>query len=122
MIKGILKIFGFGGDDDKAETTCHCGCGGGNSAGASSHAHDATLKDLENFVDYIVRALVDAPEEVRIESEPQENGASVIKINCKKEDIGKIVGKNGKTIMAIRSLVSGAAGRMQKRVAVEVID
>ena len=39
-----------------------------------------------------------------------------------KEDIGKIVGKRGKTIMAIRSLVSGAAGRQHKRVSVEVLD
>ena len=39
-----------------------------------------------------------------------------------KEDIGKIIGKRGKTIMAIRSLVSGAAGRLKKRVTVEVVD
>ena len=113
MIKGILKMFGLGGNAEKTEKSSCCN--------STSGSHDATIKDLENFVDYIVRALVDYPEEVRIVSE-QDNGASVIKINCKKEDIGKIVGKNGKTIMAIRSLVSGAAGRMQKRVAVEVVD
>jgi len=115
VIKGILKIFGLGDGEKTEKTSCGCGCS------SSSGSHDATIKDLENFVDYIVRALVDSPEDVRIVSE-QDNGASVIKINCKKEDIGKIVGKNGKTIMAIRSLVSGAAGRMQKRVAVEVVD
>ena len=80
-----------------------------------------SLKDLENFVDYVVRALVDHPEEVRVIAE-KENGNDIIKITCNKEDIGKIVGKKGKTIMAIRSLVSGAAGRLQKRVSVEVID
>ena len=114
MIKGILKIFGLGDEDPVSSS-------GSAAVSASSGSRDATLKDLENFVDYIVRALVDSPDAVRIVSE-QDNGSSVIKINCKKEDIGKIVGKNGKTIMAIRSLVSGAAGRMQKRVAVEVVD
>lgn len=108
MIKGLLKLFGVG--DSKT-----------SSSVAGSSSDDAGIKDLENFVDYIVRSLVDSPEEVRVVSE-KEDGASVIKIVCKKEDIGKIVGKKGKTIMAIRSLVSGAAGRIQKRVAVEVID
>lgn len=107
MIKGLLKFFGMGESSP--------------SASGSSASGDGSIRDLENFVDYVVKALVDAPDQVRIVSE-QENGSSVIKINCKKEDIGKIVGKNGKTIMAIRSLVSGAAGRMQKRVAVEVVD
>ncbi len=108
MIKGLLKLFGVG--DSKTSAP----------AGGSA-SDDAGVKDLENFVDYIVRSLVDSPEEVRVVSE-KEDGASVIKIVCKKEDIGKIVGKKGKTIMAIRSLVSGAAGRIQKRVAVEVVD
>jgi len=76
---------------------------------------------LENFVDYVVRALVDFPDEVRVTSETGED-SSIIKIDCKKEDIGKIVGKKGKTIMAIRALVSGAAGRLQKKVSVEVND
>lgn len=76
---------------------------------------------MENFVDYVVRALVDFPDEVRVTSETGED-SSIIKIDCKKEDIGKIVGKKGKTIMAIRALVSGAAGRLQKKVSVEVND
>ena len=47
---------------------------------------------------------------------------AAIKIRCRKEDIGKIVGKRGKIIMSIRSLVSGAAGRQHKRVSVDVLD
>ncbi|MDD3118244.1 MAG: KH domain-containing protein [Victivallales bacterium] len=109
MFKGLLKLFGVG--DEKSPVT---------SAGSPSSG-DSGIKDLENFVDYIVRSLVNSPEDVRIVSE-KEDGGNVIKIMCKKEDIGKIVGKKGKTIMAIRSLVSGAAGRIQKRVAVEVVD
>lgn len=80
------------------------------------------LKDLENFVDYIVRALVDQPESVKIESGKLEDSSTVIRINCAKDDIGKVIGRNGKTIMAIRSLVSGAGGRLGQRLSVEVID
>ncbi len=95
--------------------------GNGEKSEVKVPASDGTIRDLENFVDYVVRALVDFPDEVRVKSEP---GAQMdtIRIDCRKEDIGKIVGKHGKTIMAIRALVSGAAGRLQKRVSVEVND
>lgn len=109
MIKGLMK---FLSGNSSSETS--------GIASAPATTGDS-LKDLENFVDYVVRALVDHPEEVRVIAE-KENGNDIIKITCNKEDIGKIVGKKGKTIMAIRSLVSGAAGRLQKRVSVEVID
>ena len=105
MLKSFLNLFS-GGD---AATT------------ASSAPVEGGIKDLENFVDYIVRSLVDEPDEVRVVSEIGKD-SNIIKIDCKKEDIGKIIGKRGKTIMAIRSLVSGAAGRLKKRVTVEVVD
>jgi len=88
---------------------------------AASGASTGELNDLENFVDYIVRSLVDEPSAVSVKSE-EDGETTIIRINCRKEDIGKVVGKRGKTIMAIRSLVSGAAGRLQKRVTVEVVD
>ncbi len=91
--------------------------GGSSSSAPSVSGSD----DLENFVDYIVRSLVDEPSSVSVKSD-EEGDTTVIRITCRKEDIGKVVGKRGKTIMAIRSLVSGAAGRMQKRVNVEVVD
>ena len=77
--------------------------------------------DLEKFVDYVVRALVDQPDAVKIQIEKLEN-STVIKINCAKEDMGKVIGKNGKTIMAIRSLVSGAGGRLGQKFSVEVVE
>ncbi len=95
----------------------------GKSVVGSSKAtgQSGSLRDLEGFVDYVVRLLVDYPDEVSIRTEENDEGCS-IQISCRKEDIGKIVGKRGKTIMAIRSLVSGAAGRQRKRVSVEVLD
>lgn len=92
----------------------------GKSAGGAE-ASEGSLRELEGFVDYVVKALVDYPDEVNVETVENGEGAS-IQIRCRKEDIGKIVGKRGKTIMAIRSLVSGAAGRQRKRVSVDVLD
>ena len=108
MIKTLIKMFT-----------------GGESAAPTSPAPKSKQADeigeLENFVDYVVRALVDNPQEVSIISEAGER-ADIIKISCRKEDISRIIGKKGRTIMALRSLVSGAAGRMKKKVSVEVID
>ena len=106
MFKKLLQLFTGGG---KSESRRASASGGGS------------LRDLEGFVDYVVRALVDYPDEVTVSTTENSEGAS-IQIRCRKEDIGKIVGKRGKTIMAIRSLVSGAAGRLQQRISVEVSD
>ena len=91
-----------------------------NDAGSAASGK-GSLRELESFVDYVVKSLVDNPDEVTISTEEKSDGAT-IQIRCCKEDIGKIVGKRGKTIMAIRSLVSGAAGRQRKRVSVDVMD
>jgi len=105
MFKGLLNFL-FG----KTSSSCCCSCEGAGS-----------VRDLEGFVDYVVRSLVDSPAEVKVHTEDKD-GSSIIHIDCKKEDIGKIVGKHGKTIMAIRSLVRSAAGRMHQMVSVEITD
>ena len=108
MFEKLISLF-TGGKSDGAK--------GGKSAESST----GSLRELEGFVDYVVKALVDYPDEVTVNTVENGDGAS-IQIRCRKEDIGKIVGKRGKTIMAIRSLVSGAAGRQRKRVSVDVLD
>ena len=91
--------------------TC-CGCTEPGTCSAES---------LQAFVEYVAKLLVDAPEEVSVQLE--NNGEnSTLRISCRKDDRGKIIGKHGKTITAIRSLVSGAAGRQHKRVSVDVLD
>lgn len=78
-------------------------------------------EDLATFVKYVVCSLVDEPEKVEIDSKFTDKSMT-IRVICEKHDIGKIIGKNGKTIDAIRSLVNGAAGRLGKRANVEVVD
>ena len=104
MLKALLNFFTGGGK----KTSAH------PAAGTAS-------ADLAGFVEYVAKALVDSPDDVHVTREDREDGFA-LKIDCRREDIGKIVGKHGKTIMAIRSLVSGAAGRLHQRVSVEVVD
>jgi|LSQX01.2.fsa_nt_gb predicted RNA-binding protein YlqC (UPF0109 family) len=81
----------------------------------------ASLPGLEAFVLYVVKALVDEPDKVSLQT-VEKSRINVIQIRCEKKDIGKIIGKSGKTISAIRSLVSSAAGRTGLRVTVDVLD
>ena len=77
--------------------------------------------DLQGFVEFVVKSLVDHPEEMEIIPEQNEDRCA-LRIRCHKDDRGKIIGKHGKTITAIRALVSGAAGRQHKSVSVDVLD
>ncbi|MBR2434995.1 MAG: KH domain-containing protein, partial [Lentisphaeria bacterium] len=76
---------------------------------------------LEGFVEFVAKSLVDYPDDVKVCSETTADG-KMIKIICLAEDRGKIIGKKGKTIMALRALVAGAAGRTRERISVEVPD
>ncbi len=89
-----------------------------SSRGASSEA-DAVggavevsgEADPKAFVEYIVGKLVSAPESVKVEA--QRDGDSLtITVACDKGDMGRVIGKRGKTIGAIRSLAIDAAGRV----------
>ena len=77
------------------------------SAAPAGNGRAVSLKDLESFVNYVVTALVDYPDEVKVTTKNEDN-ASVIWISCRKEDTGKIIGKKGKTISALRALVFSA--------------
>jgi predicted RNA-binding protein YlqC (UPF0109 family) len=97
----------------------------GNNGQAESVKKEAPVNveagDLQGFVEYVVKSLVDHPEEMEIIPEQNEDHCA-LRIRCHKDDRGKIIGKRGKTITAIRALVSGAAGRQHKRVSVDVLD
>jgi predicted RNA-binding protein YlqC (UPF0109 family) len=97
---------------------------GGDSCCSSAPASRTSSKkgvDLEGFVKFAVTSLVDNPGAVSI-STIEDRGMNVIQITCDKSDIGKVIGKNGKTIAAIRTLVSGAVGKGGQRVDVRILE
>ena len=113
-----MSIFGFFGKifggKDEAEAAV-------SAPAARTTADPSSQQNLEDFVLYISKKLVDYPDEVKVRTASAENG-NVIQITCRPGDRGKIIGQSGKTIMALRALVSGAAGRTKGRVSVEVLD
>ena len=94
---------------------------GAQDSQARKETTEGQPPDVEAFVDYVVRALVDEPEQVVITTKSGDRRLTV-NVECAKKDVGKVIGKNGKTIAAIRALANGAAGRLGKRVNVEILD
>ena len=89
--------------------------------GASAPEQPANFEGLQNFVRYMACSLVDNPEQVTLTTATK-NDLTIIQIHCVKKDIGKIIGKSGKTISAIRTLVTGTSARVGRRVSVDVMD
>lgn len=75
---------------------------------------------MKELVEYLVKALVDKPEEARI-SQTDGDGMTIIGIKVALEDTGKVIGKEGRIINAIRTVVKSAGAKLQKRVTVEVL-
>ena len=77
--------------------------------------------DLGELIRFLTVNLVDQPEEVVV-SLVEERDANVYEIEVGDEDLGKIIGRGGKTARAIRSVVSAAAPRTGKRTLVEILE
>lgn len=75
---------------------------------------------MGELVKYIAKALVDNPEEVSV-NEIEGSQSIIIELKVAQEDMGKIIGKQGRIAKAIRTVVKAAAIKENKRVVVEII-
>jgi predicted RNA-binding protein YlqC (UPF0109 family) len=75
---------------------------------------------MKALVEYIVKALVDHPEQILI-AERSGINTTIIELAVAKEDIGKVIGKEGRTINAIRTILNAAGASQKKRVVLEVM-
>lgn len=76
---------------------------------------------MRELVTFIATALVDRPEEVSV-TESEENGATVLSLRVAKEDLGKVIGKQGRTARAMRTLIGTLAGRERRSVRLEIVE
>jgi len=76
---------------------------------------------MEELLRYLARALVSNPDAVQIR-QSENDGASVIEVKVAKEDLGRIIGKQGRTAKSIRTLLNAAASRNNRRVILEIAD
>ena len=76
---------------------------------------------MKDLIACIAKAIVDNPEEVVV-TEIKGTQSSVIELRVAKEDIGKIIGKEGRTIVAIRTILSGASMKLKKRCILDLLE
>ncbi len=76
---------------------------------------------MKDLITYIAKALVDKPEEVVV-TEIAGEQIYVIELKVAKEDIGKVIGKQGRTAQAIRTILSAASTKINKRSVLEILE
>lgn len=77
---------------------------------------------LKDLVEYLVKSLVDQPEKVSITESQKEAGTLVYELRVAKDDIGKVIGKRGRTAQSIRTLLAAAGSKIGKRTGLEIIE
>lgn len=82
---------------------------------------DKKAKELIEVIQFIVAVLVDYPEQLKVSARHGEQ-TTIIEIKTAKEDVGKIIGKQGRNISALRVLLSCIAAKIQLRAIVQVIE
>jgi len=76
---------------------------------------------MRELIEFIAKALVDNPDEVKV-SEVEGEVTSVIELRVAKSDLGKVIGKEGRTARAMRTLLTAASTKLRKRAVLEIIE
>ena len=76
---------------------------------------------MKELIEFVVKTLIDHPDELRI-AEIEGERAIVFELRCHPDDVGKVIGKSGKTVGALRTLLSTVAARQNRRAMLEVVE
>jgi len=76
---------------------------------------------MRGLIEQIAKALVDKPDEVQV-SEVDGEQTTVIELRVAKEDLGKVIGKQGRTARALRTILSAASTKLRKRSVLEILE
>jgi hypothetical protein len=76
---------------------------------------------MQEFLDFVLRQLIDFPEEMVLTKHDSPK-KTIFKLQLRKSDIGKVIGKHGQTIIAIRNLLAAAASRHGERAVLEIVE
>jgi predicted RNA-binding protein YlqC (UPF0109 family) len=76
---------------------------------------------LKELVQYLAQSIVNQPDAVEV-TETQDDNASVMELKVAKEDLGRIIGKQGRTANSLRTILNAAAARADRKIVLEIID
>ena len=83
-------------------------------------SEDAT-ESLVSLINFVVKSLVDVPSEVKVNAVKGEQ-TTVIELNVAKEDLGKVIGKQGRTAQSLRTILNAASTKLKMRSVLEIIE
>jgi predicted RNA-binding protein YlqC (UPF0109 family) len=77
--------------------------------------------DMRALIEQIAKSLVDEPEQVAVQA-VEEDGATVLELKVAPNDLGKVIGKQGRTARAMRTLLGAASMKLHKRYTLEILE
>ena len=77
---------------------------------------------MRDLLEYLAQGLVDRPEEVSVEQFDEDDGTVVLELCVADEDYGQVIGRGGRTALALRTVISAAAGEGSGCVLVDIVD
>lgn len=79
------------------------------------------VAELEELIRYVSRALVDEPDDVRVAT-VEDDRAVVLELTVAEDDLGKVIGKDGRTARAMRTVLAASSARLKKRAVLEILE
>jgi uncharacterized protein len=77
---------------------------------------------MRELLEYLVRELVDEPDEVEVEEFEEDDGTLVLELSVNEDDYGQVIGRGGRTAQALRTVVKAAAVKDNRRVLVDIVE
>ncbi len=109
------------GGGDRGSSPSGGGAGGGGDRDDGPRGPTVECPDVAELIRFLTVNLVDKPEEVRVEL-VEERAANVYELEVAETDLGKVIGRGGKTARALRTVVQAVAPRSRKRTLVEILE
>jgi uncharacterized protein len=82
---------------------------------------DPVVQELEELIRFVARSLVDEPEDVRVAT-VEDDRAVVLELSVAEDDLGKVIGKDGRTARAMRTVLAASSARLKKRAVLEILE
>lgn len=82
---------------------------------------EPSIEKLQDLVNYVARALVDEPEAVEVTA-VDDDRAIIFELQVAEDDLGKVIGKDGRTARAMRTLLSATSAKLRKRALLEILE
>lgn len=77
---------------------------------------------MKELVEFVARSLVDSPDDVQVTQSGRDGSSSVIELRVAPGDLGKVIGRQGRTVRALRTLLSAASARSSHRVTLDIVE